>query len=347
MATFYTDSGSFAKLDISGSGQDIFTVSGSSGGLLEVSDLTAGANVFQISSASIDLFTIDQSKNAHISGSLRVTGSLVVNGSTISAGAIRSYFDNGVSIINTTAVTVGGASVYMIPFMMPYNISVSYIRMPISNALASTAIATTANTTLNLRQTNTFWFNIYSAGNGASSLSLQYLTQASATMVYAVTAQQGAASSNQSVSQAITYFAEGFSTNTFSTSYQTTGASLSINTNNVSNFTGLRWLDIPFNASLASGQWWGGVQRSTSFATTGGGGNFSTLTMQQSLIMASQTSLNFNPIGATVASTNPYFIGNGFAQVSANGLTTNSIGINSISAIANQPRLPFQFLRFE
>jgi hypothetical protein len=86
MAVFYTDTGSFGEVMVSGSGEGILSVSGSSGPLLSVSDITAGANVFQLTSASVHLFKVDQSKNVQISGSLIVTGSISLNGSAIGGG---------------------------------------------------------------------------------------------------------------------------------------------------------------------------------------------------------------------------------------------------------------------
>jgi hypothetical protein len=85
MAIFYTDTGSLGDLKvsgsvvISGSGTDILSVYGSQGNLLSVSDLISGANVFQIASASIDVFKVNQNKEVHISGSLIVTGSISGN----------------------------------------------------------------------------------------------------------------------------------------------------------------------------------------------------------------------------------------------------------------------------
>ena len=60
---------------ILGSGSRIFTISGSTGGLLEIGD--GGANdVFSISSGSVEIFRIDNTKAVSISGSLIVTGSI-------------------------------------------------------------------------------------------------------------------------------------------------------------------------------------------------------------------------------------------------------------------------------
>ena len=78
MAIFYTDTASISRLEVSsslrvsGSGSSIFTVSGSKGGLFEISDIGSSNDIFTITSASIDIFSIDQSRNITISGSLVV-----------------------------------------------------------------------------------------------------------------------------------------------------------------------------------------------------------------------------------------------------------------------------------
>lgn len=86
MPIFYTDTGSLGQLEVSGSGNilnvkgsgsNILVVSGSQGSLLEISDLSPGANIFTIASGSVDVLTIDTAKNVSISGSLTITGSFI------------------------------------------------------------------------------------------------------------------------------------------------------------------------------------------------------------------------------------------------------------------------------
>jgi hypothetical protein len=118
MAIFYTDTGSLNRLEvsgsvlISGSGNSILSISGSSGGLLEVSDLTAEANVFQITSASIDIFTIHSNKKVAITGSLiateGITGSLF---GTASQATSASY-----SLTASFALNAGGGGGSGFPF---------------------------------------------------------------------------------------------------------------------------------------------------------------------------------------------------------------------------------------
>ena len=87
MAIFFTDTASLGRLEVTGStamsgssnvlhvkgsGSAILTVSGSIGGLLEISDVGDTNQIFVISSGSKDILSIDKIQNVVISGSLTV-----------------------------------------------------------------------------------------------------------------------------------------------------------------------------------------------------------------------------------------------------------------------------------
>lgn len=93
MAIFYTDSGSFNSLTVTGSvimsasnggalqligsGSSILSVSGSGGNIFSISDISASdLNLFSVSTGSINIFSVDSLKNVSVSGSLIVTGSI-------------------------------------------------------------------------------------------------------------------------------------------------------------------------------------------------------------------------------------------------------------------------------
>ena len=277
-----------------------------------------------------------------------------LNGATITAtatfaagGTPKSYFDNGIVFASaqSTAVTLGGSSNHVQPFVLPYDVSISYLRMPISVAITSNTIATTANTTINFAQTQTFWANIYSAGTGASSRTLRQIAQASATMVYAITAQEAANSNQQTVSHAFTYPSEGTGSSTFATNYSPAAASFNFSTTHLTAFTGFRFLDLPFATSLAAGNYWIAIQRASATAQTGATA-LSLLTNNFSYVGMSQVSQNMNIMGGnTTAGSNGYQLGLGFWTTNSNGTTSNSLNIAQISTAANQPRFPFQFIR--
>jgi hypothetical protein len=107
MAIFYTDSGSFNSLQVTGSttisassgialqlkssGSTILSISGSGGEIFNISDASS-TNLFSVSSGSLTIFSVNNSKSTNISGSLTVTGSLnVTTGITGSLLGTSSY----------------------------------------------------------------------------------------------------------------------------------------------------------------------------------------------------------------------------------------------------------------
>jgi hypothetical protein len=96
MAIFYTDSGSLRDLKVSGStfisasagialqvrssGSTIFSVSGSSGEIFNISDVGLSTALFTVASASTNILNVDSTKAVSVSGSLVVTGSAYIRG---------------------------------------------------------------------------------------------------------------------------------------------------------------------------------------------------------------------------------------------------------------------------
>lgn len=261
------------------------------------------------------------------------------------AGPAKSYFEHIPVIQGSTSATVGASSNYVQPFILPYDVSVSYMRMPITVSFGQTSVASTANTSYGADFQQTFWANIYSLGTGANSRSLQQLAQASATMRYVVTGSIGAASNNQTVTQAVTIPAEGGYNNTFTTQYNTTLTSGTIVSSLLTLFNGARGLDLLFATSLPAGAYWMAIQRSTA-VTTAGATAMTAASINYSQIFASQISNNFNLWGANAtAGSNGIELGVGVWTTNTLGRTSNSLAMSQISTIGNNPRIPFQLIR--
>lgn len=123
MAIFYTDTGSFSEIDISGSasrildvrgsGSGIFTISGSTGGLLEVGDIGPSGDIFTVSSGSINILNINNTPSVTISGSLRVSGSIIGTAAiNITAGASSANISNLVfSNANNVSFGLNGSTI--------------------------------------------------------------------------------------------------------------------------------------------------------------------------------------------------------------------------------------------
>lgn len=232
---FYTDSGSFVELEVSNSLQTdisnggIVSVSGSRGPLVTINDLVNDPIVFQVTSASIDIFEIDTQKNVHISGSLIVSGgftasaeihvsaggvsnkisqlvfsnsnnfSFGLNGSTLTATydpAIVLNYYNPLNAYNQVLGTWGVGSLFMQPFQSPYDVNCDRLAMPVFMSNAANNNSTVA-LTLSMR------WGLYT--RSASTLNL--LTDYSTVMTF----QNTLATSNSSIYHGIRLWTTDFS----------------------------------------------------------------------------------------------------------------------------------------
>jgi hypothetical protein len=259
----------------------------------------------------------------------------------------RFDFMLGEPMAGTTSLTVAGSSVFVEPILLPFNISASYLRIPISAGFGSSTFASTANTTVSLNQSITQFFCIYSQGVGASSKSIQSAYSSSVSMALNVEYRVGAASNNQSCSHRITHPVSGASSTLFSTSYAPAASTiLRVSTTHLTAFTGPIFLDIPYASLIAPGAYWIAFQSSSATAVTGVAG-MSNLTSRGSYICISQISSNIREMGANTSVGSNMFQGDGHGwwTTNTNGATTASMALSHISTIANQPLMPFRMDR--
>ena len=239
---------------------------------------------------------------------------------------------------NTITMSVGGGSSnYVQPFILPQDISASYIRLPVSMSLASTTFATgAAGYGSSVAQSNTLNFNIYTQGVGASSQSLQWYTSASATWNFQIS-YSGTASTH-TVSYNVTFPTLGGNSNTQMTSSQASSAVNEVPAG-TSNFQAMRYFDIPFAASLSAGNYWMALQRSS---TTGGGSNIG-IGISALAITQHNSSIGI----PNLASNSSYGLVPYLGSWSTNtlGRTTDSIAKANVSTMASHPVAIFQIIR--
>jgi hypothetical protein len=185
-----------------------------------------------------------------------------LNGSTITAtaaaggGVVQSYFEHIPAIQNSSTSNFGTGANLVQPFVLPYDVSIGYVRAPINFAFNQATFATTANTSIAINQSQTYYANIYSAGSGANSKSLQQVAQASVSLLYRASATQAANSNNQTVAHVFSYFTEGITTATAATTFTIANTSnFNFTTNVLSLVSGIRMIDIPFATSLPAGEY--------------------------------------------------------------------------------------------
>lgn len=272
-----------------------------------------------------------------------------INASTLTVSyqaPINSYYENIVAIQGTNTSNFATNANLVQPFILPYDISVSYIRVPIFFSFVSSTFGTTNNTSFQYRQTQTYFANLYSMGVGASSKSLQYITQASISLIYQASATQGANSNQQTQAFAFTWYSEGQTTSQNTYSITNVGASnFSFGTGVLSSVSGLRMIDLALATSLQAGDYWIAFQRSSATATTNLAG-VTNVSLNNQFGFASQpTILGFgqNSTDATIFQQQP---GVGSWSATNQGGTTDSIGLSQIRSAVSFPRVPFQLIRF-
>lgn len=223
-------------------------------------------------------FTTASTTGTDIVGTLQTNGISMgipayITTSVAGAQATLSFWANlpfMYSTANWTSFTnvSDSNSFYVFPLSIGYNVSASYLRMPATVAIVSTTIATSAVNNVTGASTafsETVAFNavLYTVGTGANSRSLQYVFSTSAGVTWAVSVSQASTSnaSRQSITQAITFPNEGASTNNLTTQYSVSSTNGPISTTQWSNFTGQRFLDIPFDTYISQGIYWLAVNR--------------------------------------------------------------------------------------
>jgi len=285
--------------------------------------------------------------------SLSATGqvSISVNGSTISIGVPNHYvssYQNLPGLQASSALTWGGTSLsHAAAFQVPEQVSFSFMRIPVLMTTNSTTIATLASATATASGALYSTINavIYSLGTGASSKSLQYVTSGAGN--YTFSQQISVSNSTQgSYSLGLTAEIEGIATRTnLTTQYSISNTNYSFTTNQFTNYTSARFLDIPFAASLSAGPYWAIIGMSSSSAS-GGAAGLAALTncnvRYSAHYGASQAVLSIAPMGA--ANKTIAYLGAGSFSTAGGG-TTNSLNVTQISSMASNAMMYFQLLR--
>lgn len=277
-------------------------------------------------------------------------GSTVTASAEGGAGLTRSFWANiGYLPPGSSTRNASGSSILVMPFFLPYAVSMSHIRIPVSiSAIAATAGTPVAAATFSARRGQTDCFVIYSQGVGASSRSIQSVCSGSAGWTLATNVGAGANSSQYTVSMSIVHPHSGFNSSTFTTSYAISSASIVVNTTlGQTRFTGARLVDIPIQTLLNPGNYWIAFGRSTSTASQSANISFATnASLGFSTIGVSQNALSWGIPGfATSASDNQPMLGQGIWTTNSFVSSTASMALSQISNVASNPALFFEMIR--
>jgi len=269
---------------------------------------------------------------------------ITISAANAGAGAARSFFQWPDDVANSSAWQVSGSTRWLEPVYIPYDISVSYIRMPVTMSCVGSmaSVATAANATRGMTLSSTFHYGFYTHNVGASSKSLISYATSSGSWVQQARVSAGAVGSNWTTGHTISFPREGGNTD-FTSSAAATVTNITMQSSQLSDFTNLRFLDLPFATSLSAGPYWFMWNSSTSISTSGTA-NYSTLRILASNFVITQPSQAINMLGSATNSSNQFRQGLGSWTTNAIG-TTASIALSGISTSASNPIVHFQMIR--
>ena len=278
--------------------------------------------------------------------------SISTNGSTItisysssnSSAPTIGYFENQPLFpINTTTISASGSVLQIVPFILPQPASIAFIRIPASFSFVSTSAAgTTANTSFTQNRSYTVAAVIYSNAGGNMS-QIGSLTSSYASYVFQTSITAGATGSHYTLWNNVTYPVSGNYGN-YATSVGFTNVSYQNSTGSLTLFTGLRWLDIPFNTSLSAGNYWLGIGCSNATATNAGPALTGASMNPISMYAQSQTNLTFMLQGAASNSSVQIQPGLGSFSTNASQMSNATIAMSNISVQSSHPKLYFQMI---
>ena len=251
-----------------------------------------------------------------------------------------------VPVFNQTMTFANASISHCVAFQLPEHISASFLRIPVVMTTSSTTLATTAATLSASAEIYSSWNAvIYSMGTGANSNSLQSVASGSAGFTQQNSISVAANGTQYSVTQGYSGQALGAGT-TRTTQYSISNTNYSFTTNQIATeFSGTRFLDIPFANSLTPGPYWlvfGGSTSSTANSTGMSAATNCNVRYSNHFGM-SNSNVVVRVMGNTDG-TSGGFLGAG--SMSTGGATTTaSIQQSRISSSASHVMLYFQLIR--
>jgi hypothetical protein len=272
------------------------------------------------------------------------------NSSNITANVgFLSYWANQIQLDNTATTTVANSTSYIAPFFLPLPLSASYLRMPVIMSAQTTTIGTTINTTITMSYLQTIYAMIYSQGTGGSSRSLMSVTSSSIGWTQVFKYQQAGVTNQATHSYQISYGIEGGSTQTFAASAGQTASTQTLQSSIASDFSGLRYLDIPFGNSLSAGAYWFAYGLSSTTSTQGTNA-LTNLAFTHAVIVNTNQPLtnvgtgNFGNMGAATATSQDILFGIGSYTSNAIGPVA-ALAMSNVSSNAKRINPYYQFVR--
>jgi hypothetical protein len=244
--------------------------------------------------------------------------------------------------------TNSGSVSLAVAFNVKQPVSASFLRLGQLMTTGSTTLATTAASMSAIAEVQSTWNAVvYSLGTGASSKSLIFVASGSAGFTFRNSISVAANGTQYSVTQGMTMPVEG-GTTTHSTQYSISNTNYSIVSTGIpiSNYSGTRFIDIPFANSLPAGAYWLVIGQSTSLSSNSTGFSNASAAIVRcngTWAVATQLNSNWGVMGSTNQTSGGLVAAGSFST--AGGGTTSAFPISAISSLASHPQVYFQLLR--
>lgn len=260
-----------------------------------------------------------------------------------------SSFQNLYPLGGSTTVSLNSTSLalsHCVSFNLGEPGSFSFLRLPVSMTTGSTTAATTAaSLSASCNVTTTWQAVVYQVNTGANSRSLTWVASGSVSWVQQNSISVAAAGNTYSLTENLTYYAEGSSTSTSTSTSTAAQTNLSFQSFLQSNLSGNRWLDINFANSLSAGAYWLIFGFSTASATNSTGISFaSNAGAKYSYHHAASNNAPFFGIMNSTNLTSGGQFGMGSFSTAGGG-TTAALPISAISSSATNNFPIFQLIR--
>lgn len=332
--------GSFVFQTLAFSNANNVTFGTSAGGIITASvSPGAGSINFSAGTQSADLASIVFSNSNGVSfGLSNGTITASASGGAGGGGSLVSFAP--FPLVSTGSESIQIPDVYLAGFCLPVAINNSYLRFMVSMVTSSSNLATiaSASATANGGVVGTAEAWLYTYGSGASSDSLQLVTQSSIGMT--LRNEISISNSSQaSYTQAVTYPLFG-QTQLLSTQYSLSSSVYGFSTTLFSGFTGQKFMDVPLATSLSAGNYWVGFRFSYQSTTDGALTQISRAQVwPRTVFLCNQPDYRAMFFGQTESS--PGYFGAGSWTAAAGG-TTDSINTSNVTLLGSNRRIYFE-----
>lgn len=257
-----------------------------------------------------------------------------------------SYYNNLDVFFPGDPYTPSISNILLFPIVIGHNVSVGYARLAANISVASTqATGTSADTSFSFDQYRSNAVVLYSQGVGASSMSLMSFFSSYGAWTVRRIFTNGTEGSQYTVSQYITYPAQdGNGASTVSGTTAHSSASYVAATGHFTQFTGSRFIDIPFSTSLQAGNYWVAYGVSNSYASNAGPAALSGAILSNQFRNMSQSNLTFAPLGVAVNASHCFQPLNGEVSTNSAIMSLSAFDANKVTVRVSNPTPYFQLI---